>query len=62
MDKGLFIAFEGGEGAGKTSLIQSVKELFEDYGREVVVIREPGGTEYAEKLRQVYFETEGLSG
>lgn len=62
MEKGLFIVFEGGEGAGKTSLIQNVKELFEAYGREVVVIREPGGTEYAEKLRQVYFETEGLSG
>lgn len=62
MQKGLFIVFEGGEGAGKTTLIQSMKQLFEEVGREVVVIREPGGTPFAEKVRELYLTTEGLSG
>lgn len=51
MATGLFITFEGIDGAGKSSHVESVAGLFRAQGREVVVTREPGGTELAEKLR-----------
>ncbi len=48
---GLFISFEGIDGAGKSTHIESVAELFRAQGRVVTVTREPGGTPLAEKLR-----------
>ena len=62
MEKGLFIALEGGEGSGKTTLINIMKKLFEERGHEVVTIREPGGTAYAEQIRELFLNTEGLTG
>lgn len=53
MKKGLFITFEGGEGSGKTTAIQSVKEHLEQHGHEVVVTREPGGVALAEEIRNM---------
>ncbi len=47
----MFISFEGIDGAGKSSHIEPLAKLIRDSGREVVVTREPGGTELAEKLR-----------
>ncbi len=49
--QGLFITFEGIDGAGKSSHIKSVEQLFNDAGRTVTLTREPGGTPLAEKLR-----------
>ncbi|MCA1727006.1 MAG: dTMP kinase [Actinobacteria bacterium] len=49
--KGLFIAFEGVEGAGKGTQIRLVEEWLGDEGRSVLVTREPGGTELGERLR-----------
>lgn len=51
--KGLFIALEGGEGAGKTTQREFIAEYFRNQGRQVVVTREPGGTPYAEKIRHL---------
>ena len=48
---GLFISFEGIDGAGKSSHVQAVAEAFRAQGRAVTVTREPGGTPLAEKLR-----------
>lgn len=48
---GLFITFEGIDGAGKSSHIDGVAKMFMDSGRAVILTREPGGTELAEKLR-----------
>ena len=48
---GLFISFEGIDGAGKSSHISAVAEAFTLQGRCVVLTREPGGTPLAEKLR-----------
>lgn len=47
-----FISFEGIEGAGKSTQIIKVKEYLEEQGFRVLVLREPGGTSFGEKLRQ----------
>lgn len=51
MTKGLFISFEGIDGAGKSSHIEGLAQAFRDQGRVVTLTREPGGTPLAEKLR-----------
>jgi dTMP kinase len=48
---GLFITFEGIDGAGKSSHIEGLAAAFRAQGRSVVVSREPGGTPLAETLR-----------
>ena len=48
---GLFISFEGIDGAGKSTHIAALAEAFRAAGRSVVLSREPGGTPLAEKLR-----------
>lgn len=51
MENGLFISIEGIDGAGKSTHIERLAQLFRRQGRTVVVSREPGGTALAEKLR-----------
>ena len=51
MTRGLFISFEGIDGAGKSSHIEGLAALFRDQGRQVTLTREPGGTPLSEKLR-----------
>ena len=51
---GLFISFEGIDGAGKSSHIQGLHDAFVAAGRTVVATREPGGTPLAEKLRELF--------
>lgn len=53
MTQGWFITYEGGEGAGKTVQTQMMKNYLEGKGFDVVLTREPGGTELAEKIRTV---------
>ena len=55
---GLFIALEGGEGSGKTTLVKSLKEHYESLGYEVMLTREPGGTEIGEKIREYILNNE----
>ena len=50
---GLFITFEGIDGAGKSSHIDALAQAFRQAGRTVTLTREPGGTPLAEKLRQL---------
>ena len=54
--RGIFITFEGGEGAGKTTHIRFLSEKLRERGREVVRLREPGGTAVGEELRAVVLD------
>ncbi|MCO5146323.1 MAG: dTMP kinase [Aquamicrobium sp.] len=53
MARGIFITFEGGEGAGKSTQIARLAESLREMGHEVVVTREPGGSPGAEAVRHV---------
>lgn len=49
----MFITFEGGDGAGKSTAISRLKEFLEDQGKEVVSTREPGGVPLGEEIRNI---------
>jgi dTMP kinase len=51
MASGIFISFEGIDGAGKSTHIDGLAQAFRAQGRAVTLTREPGGTPLAEKLR-----------
>ena len=53
MNPGIFISFEGIDGAGKSSHVQAVADAFAKAKRQVVLTREPGGTPLAEKIRDM---------
>ena len=53
---GVFITFEGGDGAGKSTHLQLVAEALRQHGEEVVCPREPGGTIIGEQLRGVVLD------
>jgi dTMP kinase len=53
---GFFIAFEGGEGAGKSTQTELLSNRLTSEGFTVVVTREPGGTPTAEKIRAVLLD------
>lgn len=52
----MFITFEGGEGSGKTTIIERVCNFFEEKGMECVLTREPGGTNISEQIRNVILD------
>ncbi|CAB4607971.1 unannotated protein [freshwater metagenome] len=54
--KGVFIAFEGGEGSGKSTQSKLLKDWLEEEGEEVVLSREPGGTEMGKDLRRILLD------
>jgi dTMP kinase len=56
VSRGFFIAFEGGEGAGKSTHVKRLAQYLESLGHDVVVTREPGGTPTAEKIREVVLD------
>ncbi len=51
--KGIFITFEGGDGAGKTTQINRLHGALEGVGISCLLTREPGGTEIAERIRDL---------
>jgi len=55
--KGKFITFEGSEGSGKSTQIQTVKKYLESKGHDVLFMREPGGVEISEKIRDILLDT-----
>ncbi|WNH51115.1 dTMP kinase [Stenotrophomonas oahuensis] len=46
-----FISLEGGEGAGKTTALNAIRQALEAHGHRVLLTREPGGTPLAERIR-----------
>lgn len=56
MNRGKFITIEGIEGTGKSTNIDYITRLLEAEGVEVVNTREPGGTEMAERIRQLLLD------
>lgn len=54
--RGKFITLEGPEGAGKTTQIEHLQTFLESVGHETVVTREPGGTRFADRLREVLLD------
>lgn len=59
MTRGRFIAFEGGEGAGKSTQARMLAAALEAHGIACVVTREPGGTPGAEAIRQLLLGLDG---
>ena len=59
--KGLFITFEGSEGCGKSTQIRRTSDRLRALGREVLNLREPGGTPIGEQIRNLlqYDESAG---
>ncbi|KXY51452.1 thymidylate kinase [Bacillus cereus] len=55
---GLFISIEGGEGSGKSALIQGLALYLEEQGMECLTSREPGGVKVAEEIRELIMENE----
>ena len=56
---GFFLAFEGGEGAGKSTQIEAFVEWLKARGDDVVTTREPGGTSLGKQIRKVLLDPEG---
>lgn len=53
---GYFITLEGGEGAGKTSILPSLASGLQKLGYNTIITREPGGIEIAEKIREIILD------
>lgn len=60
MKRGLFIVFEGGEGAGKSTQTQLLTARLRQDGHQVVVTREPGGTRIGEQIRAITHDPENV--
>ncbi len=56
IQRGRFITLEGGEGAGKTTLLRSLEAHLRSHGIDLVVTREPGGTEVGEAVRALVLD------
>lgn len=61
MRKGLFIVFEGGEGTGKTTAIDSIYNWIIENKFKCIKTREPGGIKISEQIRQVILDIENKS-
>lgn len=58
--RGHLISFEGGEGGGKTVQIKRLRDHFFACGRDVVALREPGGTTISEEIRNVVLSSKNI--
>lgn len=58
--KAYFISVEGGEGAGKSTVINAIQQVLAAKGLEVVTTREPGGIKIAEQIREVILDKDNI--
>ena len=54
--KGIFITFEGIDGCGKSTQCEMLKDYLKEYGKEFIFVREPGGTEIGERIREILLD------
>jgi dTMP kinase len=54
--KGIFITFEGIDGCGKSTQCEMLKDYLTEYGKEFIFVREPGGTEIGERIREILLD------
>jgi len=57
---GIYLAFEGIEGTGKSTIVRMLAERLEAAGRRVMVVREPGGTPTGERIREALLHGEDV--
>ncbi|RDW15282.1 dTMP kinase [Oceanobacillus arenosus] len=53
---GHFITFEGGEGAGKTTILHTLSNKLQEQGHDVIATREPGGIDISEQIRKIILD------
>lgn len=53
---GIFITFEGPDGSGKTTQIKLLEKYFKEKGYDILITREPGGTDISEQIRSVILD------
>jgi dTMP kinase len=58
---GFYLALEGGEGAGKTTVAALLQALLEERGEQVTLVREPGGTELGDAIRLMVLHSIDMS-
>jgi len=61
MKRGFFITLEGIEGAGKSSMVNYIKDFLTKDGHDVIKTREPGGTNVGEQIREILLKNENNS-
>ncbi|NBD28117.1 dTMP kinase [Paenibacillus glycinis] len=61
MGNGLFLTIEGGEGSGKTTLIDGIAKALQGHGKTVLFTREPGGIPIAEQIRGIVLDNENTA-
>ena len=57
--RGILVSIEGGEGAGKSTVLDALRQQLAQAGLEVVVTREPGGTVVGEAVRHLLLDPAG---
>lgn len=58
MSRGIYIALEGVEGVGKSTVAAALTDLIEEAGHPVLTVREPGGTATGERIRSILLDTD----
>ncbi|MCL4415308.1 MAG: dTMP kinase [Actinobacteria bacterium] len=58
--KGIFITFEGIDGSGKTTQIELLNSFLRQSGFDVVLTREPGGTDIGDKIRKILLDSKNI--
>ena len=60
MNKGCFIVFEGGEGSGKSTILEMIYNWMIENNIDCIKTREPGGIKIAEQIRSVILDKDNI--
>ena len=61
MGNGLFIVFEGGEGSGKSTMLEKTYKWLIDNNKECIKTREPGGIRISEEIRNIILDKDNVA-